>query len=326
MRSSLLGLFVVAAGCSPSVPVALFSGAMINPNAGAQDLHAQGGMVYWHEIVGQNTTMGPIKTMPVTGGTPVVLADMTFGDIAFDADSLYYEVNDTGGIDVMKLPLAGGAATQIAYLPTPEGWGAGPVANGNLFIMVGQEPNPIIWAVPTSGGDPQPFAKMTDGDWPSSRNYSPGMVADQSNLYWSAPNTNFMGATFLEAPLAGGAPTKIGTLAVGRIIDRLAIDHGTFYYSWYTDPNKLPGGIEQIDASGNQTELVSGSVKPGAMVFSGSTVYWTEQWTAPFRLMATHAPGDQLVVASGMTPVRFLSVDGGRLFWLDATTLWSLQL
>jgi hypothetical protein len=336
MRRTLIALIVAASGCSASAPVALFSGAVLNPLAGPQDLHAQGGMVYWHEIVDHNTTRGPIKAMPADGGTPTVLVDIAFGDLAFDADSLYYEVADASqaGIDVMKLPLAGGAATQIAYLPTPGSWGASPVAGGYLFIMADHNPHAIVWAIRTTGGTPIQFAMMTDGDWPDGHIFVPEMVADQTNLYWLAPATNYgledmpdhTGGTFVKSPIAGGAPTKIGTLATGKLLGTVAQDGSAFYYAWSTDASTIPGGIDKIDAAGNDTELVSGSVNPHAMAFSGDTLYWSDLQTAPYQVLATHGPGEQQVLATGATPTHYLSVDGNRLFWLDDTTLWSLQL
>jgi hypothetical protein len=157
--------------------------------------------VYWYDA-------GSIMSVPITGGSPSVVASATTSWIAVSASNLYWLTIT----DVMKIPLAGGSATSI--------WSGKKVLSSltsdgsNLYWFSAIGTIPALNTIPLAGGTPSTFML--------SNSVSNGLASDGTNVYWADTQGRVM-----RMPVAGGTPTPL-TVALGAT-NSIVVDATSVY-------------------------------------------------------------------------------------------------
>ncbi len=227
---------------------------------------------------------GVVFSMPVTGGTPTVLATFSFGlhpqaDLTLSADgTTLYGTTYSGGAfgvgTVFSLPVTGGTPTVLASFNGTNGR----EPTGNLTLIGstlygtteigGAFSDGVVYSLPVSGGTPTVLASL-------------GQVANhQANplagLTLSADGTTFYGTTenggtdssgsVFSLPVGGGTPTLLASFNGntpgsngGQPVAGLTLSaDGTTLYGTteYNGPNgygevfSLPTGVPEPGAAG----------------------------------------------------------------------------
>jgi hypothetical protein len=304
---------------------------------GGRDLHAENGVVYWHELSAGESYQGAIYRTPIGGGEFGVLVDKgAYGDVAYDGGNAYYWVDDPAGkaIDLMRIPLSGGTPTKISVVPLVGFWGGTPIGAGKAFLMAEGQMVLDILAVPLAGGDPQPFASQNDGgDWNTSTKIIPTFAVDDNDLYWFAPSPHYRdfmmppsetGGALLRAPFSGGPGKRFAQIPDASTFDAIAADKTGVYYSFTPYPSGGERGINHVDAAGNTTPVVSGAGTKQMLAKDG-TLYWLQADTAPYGVMASR-DGQTTLIAADPKPPQYLTLDEHNVYYVDADTIWQAAL
>jgi len=216
--------------------------------------------LYFAESSGGYTT-GPVARAPVAGGTATVLASsMGFtAGIAVDGSNVYWVDQDQGTVN--RVPIAGGSATQLASgLETPGGLA---LQGGILYLT---DPGGDLLSVPAGGGVVKTLF-TGPGIPPNTEyaDYSPALVADGENVYFSVCPSGGAAATLYRAPLAGGAPTALASSCASGI----AVDGHDVYWTEGDTVSAVPiaGGTVSVVAVSDQL------ISAGPAVDAAS-VYW----------------------------------------------------
>jgi hypothetical protein len=229
----------------------------------------EGSELYW--VARTSVGAGAIKTVPVAGGTPTVVAAQSGAPSHLVADASFVYWGDLDGDRVMKAPLGGGAATMVApsnlpfqialgdtavfwmdapgLMTAPKSGGAatslaptlGPNPTAGLavnattvYFNVGRPNPPGVSEVSIDGGAVSPVASA-----PASIGGGP-LAIDATRVYWADPS----GAVY-AAPLSGGTATL---LATGQDnVDAIAVDDSAVY--WLVNGNGTPGGVMELPLS-----------------------------------------------------------------------------
>jgi hypothetical protein len=191
-----LGLF--------SVPHAGGNGTMLLPNDvnTGSNLAIDGAWLY--------TANPNITKLPVTGGTPTVLASQQYArSLVFSAGVLYWPAFNGS---VTKISANGGTTTTL-YSGTEMSVGAIAVDKNHIYWF--DEPRSTIVRVPISGGSPSDFASNTTCS---------SMVSDGTNLYWT---DNRNPGSVLKQSVSG---TSASALAAKRPAFALTQDAKNLYW------------------------------------------------------------------------------------------------
>jgi outer membrane protein assembly factor BamB len=253
--------------------------------------------VYWTDTGG-----GQVRSVNKNGGQAVTVSDAPGTDpwgLAVDSTRVYWSVPNfaSGGMNatIMSIPLAGGAATTLASnLDSPELVVAGP--SNVYWTALGPA---AVESVPLDGGSVATIARDPLG--------GAGVAIDATDLYWST------GAGIFRAPLAGGAPTRIGPAA-----DAIAVDSTNVYYVVET-PNgsglvarvPIAGGTPETLASGRTGSLP-------AVAVDDRNVYWIEgEGTIEEGAVAAvpKSGGIVAVLVSGLSDPSAIVVDGTGVYF-----------
>ncbi len=220
----------------------------------------QGANVYWVEGLED----GAVKTVPVNGGTPTMLAAEQWPiAIAADAESLYWtalgSTSTFGDGRVMKMPLAEGTPTTLvaALNSAPES-----IAINATGVYWADTDAKAIMRVPLAGGAATVLA--------GAQVAPTGVSADAANVYW----TNDAGEV-LKVPSGGGV---VVTLASGRSLPlATAVDATNVYWS---ESGTIGGGnVASVSiCGGTVTTLATAQIGLGTgFAVSSSKAYWTTQ-------------------------------------------------
>jgi uncharacterized repeat protein (TIGR03803 family) len=195
-------------------------------------LSADRSTLYGMTSAGGADNDGVIFSIPVTGGTPTVLASFNgtdgasaYGSLTLSADgSTLYGVTSLGGADwtdaanpgfgtIFSIPVTGGTPTTLysfngtdTYSPQ----GSLALSGSTLYGMFGggdADGDGVIVSIPVTGGTPTVLASFngTDGSSPVG-----GLTLSGSTLYGmtSAGGTDDYGVIF-SIPVTGGTPTTL---------------------------------------------------------------------------------------------------------------------
>ncbi len=219
--------------------------------------------LYFAESSGGDST-GPVARAPVAGGTATVLASsMGFtAGIAVDGSNVYWVDQDQGTVN--RVPIAGGSATQLASgLQTPGGLA---LEDGTLYLT---DAAGDLLSVPVGGGSVKTLF-TGPGIPPNTEyaDYSPPLVADAENVYFSVCPSGGAAPTLYRAPLAGGAPTALASSCASGI----AVDGHDVYWTEGDTVSAVPiaGGTVSVVAVSDQL-ISAGPAVDAASVYWGIT-------------------------------------------------------
>jgi sugar lactone lactonase YvrE len=253
-----------------SVPT---TGGTITPIAGPLDIGGEVGSymqgpfafdatnLYWAQSSGGYTT-GPVARASLTGASPATLTTsmgFTSGVVA-DATNVYFVDQDQGSISAV--PIAGGSAKSIATgLSTPGGLA---LRDGILYTL-------------TAGGDLLSVTMsgtvttlVTGPGLPSNTevaDWTPGLAADDQNIYYSVCAFDGSGAaTLSRIPLGGDSPTVLAKSCASGI----AVDANSVYWVSASE-----GTVNAVAIGGGGSKVYAD--KQGAPVgpaIDADNVYW----------------------------------------------------
>jgi hypothetical protein len=185
------------------------------------------------------------------GGVPTLISTgpATVQQIAVDATNVYWTAADG---TVMKAPVAGGAATQLAKARSTYG-----IAVARTSVYFSDPLSRQIVRVPIDGGAPTLVAQAPDG---------PGtLVTDASNVYF----TN--GDDVVQASLDGRAQQTIVTGLAAQSFG-IAVDDSSVYFT-----SSSRGIVAEVPIGGGAvTTLACNLRQPWGVAVNGRSVYWVD--------------------------------------------------
>jgi hypothetical protein len=219
---------------------------------GANTLTLDAANLYWTVF---GSTTGQVLKMPITGGTPVVLANNVAGPRAIAFDAVYVYWSATSGNSIWRGPINSplmGVAVATGY-NAPQGL----FVNGSYLYWL-DSGDGKAWRSTPSGATPTQLASGVGRH----------IAVDASYVYTGDPgNTQSLVQRF---PLAGGAATTLCTAPQG--LDGMAIDGTSVYFSI----GQVPGQVMKVPLAGGAAQtVVSGQSAPGSLAVDGTSVYWT---------------------------------------------------
>jgi hypothetical protein len=222
------------------------------------------------------------------GAPPTVLASVpataSLG-VAVDATSVYWTTT-TG--DVNKVPIGGGAKTQLA---STQGYGVGIAVDAtHVYYASGS----TVSKVPIGGGPSVLLA--------SSQNQSWSIAIDATDVYW----VNRLPCSVSRVPKAGGAVTVLANPG-GVCQSGMAIDAGNVYWASLTDVMSVP-------KAGGATTTLATNQNPGGIAADGTSVYWT---TGDKVVRAPVGGGTPVTLSSMQSNAMAITVDAGSVYWID---------
>jgi hypothetical protein len=201
--------------------------------------------------------------------------------VAIDGDRVYgVESLDGAGIVIKSAPLTGGGSlvvgsiedgNQPGYMAiTPAG------ATGNRYIFVTADTpggGGVVYAVPIGGGTMSPIWATTAGE-------PYGIVADESNVYWTVPSDVTDGTLYqlplisiVEGDAGGGSPPTVLASSLSNSFF-LAVDSKHVYFT----SNVAKGGVFSVPIGGGAVHTLAADLSfPGGIAADDSDdfVYFT---------------------------------------------------
>ena len=224
---------VPVSGGSPTALVS-FNSNSANPIAGLT-LSPDGNTLYGTTYGGGAFSCGEVFSIPVSGGSPTVLASFnaTDGagpqtDLTLSANTLYGETlsgGAYGGGTIFSVPVSGGSPTVLASLPNSDVNGPLPEtaltlsANGNTLYgnttWGGAYGDGEVFSLPVSGGSPTTLASFNGSN---GENPLAGPILIGNTLYGTTANGGAYGdGTVFALTLPVPEPSIFALLAVGAM-------------------------------------------------------------------------------------------------------------
>ncbi len=199
-----------------------------------------------------------VSTVPITGGSPVVLASgQNYArGIAVDGTNIYWAnhaMRPSVGT-IMSMPLSGGSPVVLASDPNAPNDVAVDAAN-----VYWTDDGGAVQSVPLTGGNPTTLA--------TSPSQAYAIAVDSTSVYWTVNSPTSQG-NLMQVPLGGGPPV---TLASCGGFD-LALDSVNIYLGSYSC------GVLEIPLGGGSARGLGGGTIYGIVVDS-SNVYWSNAAT-----------------------------------------------
>jgi hypothetical protein len=267
---------------------------------------------------------------------PLVLASgYNPSALAVDSASVYWtnmNMNPTGSSGVFKVPLNGGAVTQLSTtLYSAQLQGIGIAVDGtNVYWNDDVGSGGSLLSVPVGGGATTTLVSGTAFE---------DVKVDATNVYWAGNMGGAVNAgTIMKMPKSGGSPV---TLVSGlRSPNGLAVD-GTSVY-WTDTSGSGTGTVRSVPVAGGvAVTLASGLISPFGIAVDGSSVYWNDQdldfkSQGDVMKVPLHG-GTSVTLASNQSIDRgAIAVDSQNVYWVaraavmkapigggTATVVWS---
>jgi uncharacterized repeat protein (TIGR03803 family) len=288
---------VPVAGGAPTVLASSFSatltsGLIVSGNT----LFGETGSYY---VGNDSSVVGEVFSLPITGGTPTVLASFNFsgpygndpfGGLALSGTTLY-GVTSNGGVNgdgiIFSLPVSGGTPTILTSFsstdPVPrfgltlsgstlygETGGGGANGMGGVFSM------------PITGGTPTLLGSFDSAD--GSDPYG-GLTVSGNTLYGTTAADGQYGNTTGEVfslPLTGGTPTVLGSPFLSNP-HGVVISGDTLYGAGTANQIEPFDGVYSMPITGGASTVlahfnnqsVDGGFPWGGVTISGNAIYGT---------------------------------------------------
>jgi hypothetical protein len=302
------------------------------PGCGNIRLLVSGGTLYW-----TNKTAGTVNSVPVTGGTPkvIAMAQHVPNPVAVDGTSIYW--GNDGDRTVMKQALANGTAAVLIPAPTD----ADPknvvnallIANATLYIGRGLD----TYKVPTAGGSLLQLSASPPP--PGDAGYPTAFALDGTHLFQTeaghlAISREVLDGTqdgLLETGVAQAlAPDRISVSRSGLVTDAIAISGTHVVWANLT-------GIESHDKDTTEKEstlsVIANSADYSAItgfVISGDKIYLADSGDNSIQVVglsfATRDGGDAptgATIAANQVNAVELAADDTSLYWATIDTATS---
>jgi hypothetical protein len=201
-----------------------------------------------------------VMSVPVDGGTPVVVAEATgarevFTDLSVDGSDLYFASTtdnvDMGGT-IYRVPLAGGSPIPVTTVAPPSApVGIALDVSGVYFTTTGEA---TVMSVAKGGGSPSTLA--TDLTDPLS------IRVRNQTVIW----TELTRGLFTLPTSGGTSPTQLSVVGGAA---SLAVDDVHAYFT-----SVLFSSLHRVPLAGGQTvDLLRMVVQPGGVVVDDTSVY-----------------------------------------------------
>jgi hypothetical protein len=226
--------------------------------------------------------------------------------IAVDATNLYW----TAVPSVMKLPLAGGAATSL-----------GPMT-GNCQLAV--DATTVYWVdatavhqVPIAGGSPLTLAQNP---------YPPGIAINATTVFFGHMITSSGGGGVAAVPKGGGTIT----LLASDFPTSIAVDATNVYFTHLPNQtgNEVGGAVGEVPVGGGTPTFIappSSLTNAGtrAVAVDATSVYWLTQAPLPqgnttptgALIQAPLAGGPSVILATDVAPHSSIVVDATSVYY-----------
>jgi uncharacterized repeat protein (TIGR03803 family) len=280
------------------------------PEAG---LTLSGGMLYGTTSYGGAygnggpTGYGTVFSLPITGGTPTVLASFNEANGAASysgliiSDDMLYGTTVAGGKygagTVFSLPITGGTPTVLTSFYSGGVDGNSPeasltISGGTLYGTTsygGAYGTGTIFSLPITGGTPTVltsfngnFAKYPDPQCPFA-----GLTLSGNTLYGTTNSGGAYGyGEVFSLPVTGGTPTVLASFNgadSGGSFASLTLSGGMLYGTTNTRGAYGDGTVFSLPITGGQIKVLAsfnganGAGPTGSLIVSGSTLYGTTE-------------------------------------------------
>jgi len=280
---------------------------------GISQIVASGGTLYWLESSPTENFMSAIRSV-AGGGGPIktVLSgfNSAVGRFAVDAANVYYTVptgpNAVGSIDLLAMPLAGGAATTLASAIWPPPIKI--ISTGTNVVWINQIQQ--VWSIAVGGGSSVSLSNSPGGGGPYD------VAFDGTNIVWteaSGIGTPAQQGAIRAVPPTGGTVTTL--YQSSDLPQQLAIDPAS-RINWTESDGHGLARIARLGA-GNVPQTVADGISssPPTLVVVGGALVFPDL----YRLKSIPLTGglpSTLVVDTW--PIGNLATDETSLVWNDA--------
>ena len=271
-------------------------------------LSADGSTLYGTTIDGGAYNYGTVFSVPVSGGSPTVLATFNasfagdespdpYGDLTLSGNTLYGTTCFGGayadGGTVFSVPVSGGSPTVLGSFAryqngcAPE---AGLTLSGNTLYGTTSSGGPnglnvgTVFSIPVGGGSPTVLATFNGNNGENPR---AGLTLIGSTLYGTTiSGGGYNDGTVFSVPVSGGSPTLLASFSGSNGNEpvaglTLSADGSTLYGTTMYGGAYGDGTVFSIPVSGGSPTLLAsfngsdGSSPEAALMLSGNTLYGT---------------------------------------------------
>jgi uncharacterized repeat protein (TIGR03803 family) len=266
------------------------------PEAGLT-LSADGSTLYSTTWEGGAYDHGTVFSVPLTGGSPTVLASFNGSNgespcagLTLSGNTLYGTANVGGANNdgtVFSVPVSGGSPTVLASFNGGNG-ASGLTISGNTLYGTnpggGAYGDGTVFSVPVGGGSPTVLASFngSDGEGPEG---GLTLSADGRSLYGTTLQGGVNGdGTVFSVPVGGGSPTVLASFngTNGKEPGGLTLSGNTLYGTTSEGGANSPyddGTVFSVPVTGGTPTLLvtfdggDGECPGGGLTLSGNTLY-----------------------------------------------------
>jgi hypothetical protein len=237
--------------------------------------------------------------------------------IAVDTANVYWSCGGKMG-SIMKVPIDGGAATQLATSPQPQY-----LAVDGTNVYWSEDPSPAaeigILSVPVGGGTPTTLAYEGSG-------IIQGISVGGGRVFW----LDFEAGIF-DVPIGGGTVENLVSERSknGNVFtyENLATDSSAIYWvgresqvgarrtSYYVKGLPLAGGHEETIVSGIQLMAPDASAYASALAVNKTGIYWGYSQAIQGRLTSEGLV--RTIEHAGPRSLEGMTVDEASVYWLQ---------
>jgi hypothetical protein len=274
---------------------------------------ASGGTLYWLEFGPAGDSMSAIRSVP-GGGGPIgtVLSGFNagVGTFAVDTTNVYYTIpagpNAVGLVDLVAMPLAGGAATTLASAISPP---FKVISAGARIVWIDGVQQ--VWSIAVGGGSPLSLATVSPG---GGGPYD--LAFDGTNVVWteaSSVGTPAQAGAVRAVPPTGGTVTTL--YQSSDLPQQLAIDPAS-RVNWIESNGQGLARIARLGA-GNAPQTVADGISssPSTFVVAGGALIVPDLYRLKSISLSGGLPSTLVV---DTWPIANLATDGTSLVWNDA--------